>query len=226
MGLFAGLILVLLMAPLLPAGDIEGRVVITRALTRKRVVVDVYAPRGGVAATAAAPDDPDEWGRTVVYIDAALPLTKSPPTERIAQRNRRFERELLVVPAGASVSFPNTDPIFHNVFSLSKAKSFDLGYYPQGQTRTIRFDKPGPVQLFCHLHTNMNAAILVVPNSHFAQPNSSGEFRIANVPAGRYLLRLWHKSAGYMQQEIDVPATGSVSAHFNLPLATVKSIGP
>lgn len=226
MGLFAGLILVLLMAPLLSAGDIEGRVVFTRALTKKRVVVDVYAPRGGAAATAAAPEDLDEWGRTVLYIDAALPLTNSPPTGRITQRNRRFERELLVVPAGSSVSFPNADPIFHNVFSLSKAKSFDLGYYPQPQSRTIRFEKPGPVQLFCHLHTNMNAAILVVPNSHFAQPNASGDFRIANVPGGRYLLRLWHKSAGFMQQEIEVPATGSVSAHFNLPMATVKAIGP
>ena len=145
---------------------------------------------------------------------------------QIAQRNRRFEREVLVIPVGSSVSFPNGDPIFHNVFSLSKAKSFDLGYYPRGQTRTVRFDKPGPVQVFCHLHTNMNAAILVVPNPHFAQPTPTGEFRIANVPAGRRMLRLWHKSAGFLEQEIEVPAIGSVAVTFHLPLATVKSVGP
>ena len=208
------------------AGDIEGRVVITRGLTKKRVVVDVYAPRGGAPAAAAAPDELDEWGRTVIYVDADLPNSEASPLLQIGQRNRRFEREVVVVPVGSSVSFPNGDPIFHNVFSLSRAKSFDLGYYPQGQTRTVRFDKPGPVQVFCHLHTNMNAAILVVPNSYFTQPASSGEFRIANVPTGRRTLRLWHKSAGFLQRDIDVPANGVVSVTFFLPLATIKSVGP
>jgi len=226
MGGIAFPILLSLLAPFLEAGDIEGRVVITRALTKKRVVVDLYAPRGGASATLTAPEDLSEWDRTVVFVDATLPSTKVTRTERMNQKNRRFEREVLVIPAGDSVTFPNGDPIFHNVFSLSKAKSFDLGYYPQGQTRTVRFEKPGPVQLFCHIHTNMNAAILVVPNSFFAQPSPNGEFRITNVPAGHYTLRLWHKSAGYMRQTIDVPVSGTVNAHFSLPLATVKSIGP
>ncbi len=208
------------------AGDIVGKVVITRTLTKKRVVVDVYAPRGGAPATAASPQDLDEWGRTVVYVDA--PMTGEPPSTvaQIGQRNRRFEKEVLVIPAGSSVSFPNGDPIFHNVFSLSKAKAFDLGYYPQGQTRTVRFEKPGPVQVFCHLHTNMSAAILVVPNQLFAQPTSDGAFRIPGVPPGKHLVRLWHRSAGFLQQEVEVPAEGSVNVSFNLPLATIKSVGP
>ena len=207
------------------AGDIEGMARITRTLTKKRVVVDAYSPRGGTTANGTAPEDIDEWGRTVVYIDSPLPSglpAASQLTQQIAQRNRRFEREVLIVQAGSSVSFPNEDPIFHNVFSLSKPKSFDLGYYPKGQTRKVRFDKPGPVQVFCHLHPNMNSAILVVPNMYFTQPASSGEFKITGVPAGRYTLRLWHKSAGYLQEAIEVPAEGAVRVSFLLPLAEAK----
>jgi plastocyanin len=219
-------LLVLVCLPLLWAGEISGKVLITRTLTKKRVVVDVYAPRGGAPAAASAPQDLDEWGRTVVYVDA--PAEGKPPATaaEIGQRNRRFEKEVLVIPAGSTVSFPNGDPIFHNVFSLSKAKAFDLGYYPQGQTRTVRFDKPGPVQVFCHLHTNMSAAILVVPNPLFAQPSSDGAFRIPSVPAGKHKLRLWHRSAGFLEQDVDVPADGTVNVTFNLPLATIKSVGP
>lgn len=216
----------LICAPLLRAGEIVGNVVITRTLTRKRVVVDVYAPRGGAPAAAASPQDLDEWGRTVIYVDASVPARPSATPAEIRQRNRRFDKEVLVIPAGGTVSFPNGDPIFHNVFSLSKAKAFDLGYYPQGQTRTVRFDKPGPVQVFCHIHTNMSAAILVVPNALFAQPNPDGAFRIADVPPGKHTVRLWHRSAGFLEQVVDVPAAGTVSLSFNLPLATMKSAGP
>lgn len=216
----------LVCAPLLRAGEIVGKVAITRTLTKKRVVVDVYAPRGGAPAAAASPQDLDEWGRTVIYVDAPAPSQPSAAVPEIRQRNRRFEKEVLVIPAGSSVSFPNGDPIFHNVFSLSKTKAFDLGYYPQGQTRTVRFDKPGPVQVFCHIHTNMSAAILVVPNTLFAQPAPDGAFRIAEVPPGKYTVRLWHRSAGFLQQEVEVPADGTVNVSFNLPLATVKSVGP
>lgn len=219
--MLSGLILIVT-ASCLDAGDIEGKVVISRSLTKRRVVVDLYAPRGGAPAYAPAPADLDEWGRTVIYIDAVLPIASPQPIGQIPQRNRRFEREVLIVPVGSAVSFPNTDPIFHNVFSLSKAKSFDLGYYSQGQTRVIRFDNPGPVQIFCHLHPNMNAAVLVVPNLYFAQPSATGDFRIPAVPAGRYMLRLWHKSAGFLQEEIDVPADASVQVVFNLPLAAAK----
>lgn len=222
--LLLGLALIISSAPIL-AGDIEGIVRITRSLTKKRVVVDTYAPRGGASANGAAPEDIDEWGRTVVFIDSSISpaQTKSPlPLQQIAQRNRRFEREVIVVQAGATVSFPNEDPIFHNVFSLSKSKSFDLGYYAIGQTRKIQFDKPGPVQVFCHLHPNMNAAIMVVPNGYFTQPASGGEFKIAGVPTGRYTLRLWHKSAGYLQEEIEVLAEGKTQVKFLLPLATTK----
>ena len=80
------------------------------------------------------------------------------------QQNRRFAPDLVVIPAGSSVSFPNFDPIFHNVFSLSKAKSFDLGNYSKGQTRMVTFPKPGIVAVYCHLHPNMAGTIVVTPN--------------------------------------------------------------
>ncbi len=207
------------------AGDIEGIVKITRQLTKKRVVVDVYAPRGGVSANTASANDIDEWARTVVYIDSKFnsqPSTALSAVQEITQRNQRFDREVVIVQAGSTVSFPNEDPIFHNVFSLSKSKAFDLGYYPKGQTRKVQFDKPGPVQVFCHLHPNMNSTVMVVPSSYYSKPASSGEFKITGVPAGRYTLRLWHKSAGYLTEEVEVPDQGKTQVSFLLPLASTK----
>ncbi len=222
--LLLGLAILVFSVPI-HAGDIEGIVRITRPLTKKRVVVDAYAPRGGVSANASSAKDIDEWARTVVYIDSSLNSQSDaalPSLQEITQRNQRFDREVVVVQAGSTVSFPNEDPIFHNVFSLSKSKPFDLGYYPKGQTRKIQFDKPGPVQVFCHLHPNMNATVMVVPGSYFSQPASSGEFKISGVPAGRYTLRLWHKSAGYLTEEVEVLAEGKTQVSFLLPLATSK----
>ena len=98
-----------------------------------------------------------ERSRVVIYIEGTGSPADHPITETITQTGRRFSPELVVIPAGSSVSFPNMDPIFHNVFSLSKAKSFDLGNYSKGETRVVSFSKPGIVYVDCHLHPNMAA---------------------------------------------------------------------
>jgi hypothetical protein len=120
---------------------------------------------------------------------------------------------------GSVVSFPNFDPIFHNVFSLSKSKSFDLGYYPEGQTRKVRFERPGVVQVFCHLHANMSAAVVVTPNGWFARPARDGSFVLRSVPAGQHTVVLWHKSAGFFRQKVELAQGSSVHAAFEIPIA-------
>ncbi len=122
------------------------------------------------------------------------------------QQDRGFTPDLVVVPAGSTVSFPNLDPIFHNVFSLSKAKSFDLGNYPKDHTRTVTFSKPGIVIVGCHLHANMSAVIVVTPNRWSTTADAQGHFTLPAVPPGTYTIVAWHKSAGFFRKKIEVTA--------------------
>jgi hypothetical protein len=120
------------------------------------------------------------------------------------QENRRFSPEILVVQAGSRVSFPNLDPIFHNVFSLSGARAFDLGNYPKGATRLVSFPEPGIVYVNCHLHANMAATIVVTPNMWNAKSDRDGHFEINDVPPGKYTIVAWHKASGPIRQTVTV----------------------
>jgi len=202
-------------------GKIRGRILVTRTLTKKRVTVPVYQLRG---IALPAPDEGkrtiDEMSRTAVYLEGAQDTPAGAPVERtLTQKNKRFEPELMVVPAGSTVSFPNEDPIFHNVFSLSKAGQFDLGNYPEGDTRFVKLDQAGIVQVYCHLHSDMNAAIVVAPAGWYTQPEADGAFDFSGLEAGDYTVVVWHKSAGFFRQKVRVPETGSVSVSLTIPLA-------
>ena len=107
---------------------------------------------------------------------------------RMLQENKTFEPKLLVVPLGSRVDFPNLDPWFHNVFSLYQGKRFDLGLYQAGAEREVVFDRPGASFLFCNIHPQMKASLLVTPNRCFARADSQGRFTIRDVPPGRYVL--------------------------------------
>ena len=145
-----------------------GRVVITKVMTKKRVTLPAYDLRGATVnspapeRTAGGNPAVDELSRVVIYLEAPGLKPAAPTQGTLTQKNRGFEPEIVVIPVGSTVSFPNQDPIFHNVFSLSKVKQFDLGYYPAGETRTVKFDRPGIVQVYCHIHPDMSAAILVL----------------------------------------------------------------
>ena len=108
------------------------------------------------------------------------------------------------------------DPIFHNIFSLSKPKSFDLGSYDKGESRTVTFPKPGVVYVYCHLHPNMEATIVVTPNRWYAV-RSAGQYHIRGVPPGQYTVVAWHKAAGFFRKTIEVEA-GHASADFFIPI--------
>ena len=214
------LVLPLLGVAGLNAAAIHGTIIIKHKLTKRTVTPSAGAYDRGVSVGLGAdrPTDPLAFERThvVVYIEGALP--SAPVTAELAQKERRFIPDLLVVPVGSTVSFPNFDPIFHNVFSLSKPKSFDLGNYPQGQTRKVVFAKPGVVLVNCHLHSNMAAVIFVTPNPWFTQPGDDGAFTLDKLPPGTYHLVAWHKAAGYFRKTVTVTSNQDASVDFVVPL--------
>lgn len=200
------------------AAELSGQIVITKKLTKKQVTLPSYQLRG--VSTALPPVDSatiNEYGDMVVFLEGALPDTEKPVQTELIQRNQRFEPQLLVVPVGSTVSFPNADPIFHNVFSLSSTKKFDLGYYPEGHTRTLKFDEPGVVQVYCHLHPNMYAAVVVTPNQWYARPANDGTFTLSRVPPGTYQLVAWHTRAGFFRRTIRVAADNPPKVVLNIP---------
>jgi plastocyanin len=211
-----------LIALVLPvvAGDITGHALITKRLTKKALSPIVYNLRGAVAAppAPAKSDTANEFDRLVVVLEGGASKPKPPETLVIDQRNMRFDPDLVIVPTGSTIQFPNADPIFHNIFSLSKTQPFDLGFYPQGQSRTVKFTRNGIVQVYCHIHANMYAAIVVTSSPWYARPAEDGSFSWTDVPAGHYKLTAWHKIAGLYKTEIDVPESGKVDATIRIPI--------
>ena len=203
--------------------DVSGRVIVKRKLTHWNVTAAAPAYGRGVTVPLEADRgvDPLAFERThvAIYLEkrgGSLPEPQQPVD--IAQQGRRFVPDMVVIPAGGVVSFPNLDPIFHNVFSLSKAKSFDLGNYSRNHSRTVVFPKPGIVFVNCHLHPNMAAVIVVAPGAWFTRPDAAGEFSLRGVPPGEYTIVAWHKTAGFFRQKISVPLPATAHVEFFLPL--------
>lgn len=215
-----GVALSVLIAAELLGADVEGLIVIKRRLTKRNVTVSASSYQRGVAVgvTPDIEEDPlaMERSRVVVYLEGQLP--SKPVTAVMEQKGRRFHPDTLVIPAGSTVSFPNLDPIFHNVFSLSKPKSFDLGNYPKDQTRTITFQKPGIVFVHCHLHPNMAAAIVISPNRYSTKAEPDGRFSLRGVPPGTYTVVAWHKAAGFFRQKVQVGTSSPAPLTFDIPL--------
>ena len=124
---------------------------------------------------------------------------------------------VVAITRGSTVDFPNDDPIFHNVFSLSSAATFDLRRYPPGQSRSETFTKAGLVKV-CHIHSHMSATILVLDHPYFTIPNLDGSFELPNVPPGQYTLVGWHERVGEHTATIDVEAGKPASINFSLPV--------
>jgi plastocyanin len=138
-------------------------------------------------------------------------------TMRVAQEGAIFTPHVLPVMVGTTVEWPNNDRIYHNVFSMSDAKQFDLGLYKGNPPdKRVTFDKPGRVDVFCSIHTSMNCIILVLENPYYASTDGSGNYRIPNVPPGKYKLKAWHDRLPADEQEITVPANGEVKVDFVL----------
>lgn len=159
----------------------------------------------------------------VVYIDGSVAGQPTAPdqtvrveTKRVNQKAATFSPHVLPVVAGTTVEWPNNDDIFHNVFSMSETKPFDLGLYKNPEVKRVVFEKAGRVDVFCSIHANMNCIVLVLENPCFALADDAGRYAITNVPPGTYKLKAWHERLPSQVQEITVPAEGEVKASFTL----------
>jgi plastocyanin len=205
--------------------DIRGTVVIHRTLTKRKVTVSATSyDRGALTPVESqSSEDPLVFERrhVAIYLEdtaAAGVGANSLPTPVMEQRNRQFVPDLAVIPAGSAVSFPNIDPIFHNIFSLSKSRSFDLGNYPKGQMRLVTFPKPGIVVIGCHLHSNMAAFIVVTPGPWGTLADANGNFVLRNAPPGDHKIVAWHKIAGTFRKSIHVEEGRTENVEFLIPL--------
>ncbi len=203
------------------AADITGLITVKQRLTHPNVTapVSLYERGPVVELGRDAESDPlaAERARVVVWLegkDTAGPAR----TAGMQQINRRFEPDIVVISAGSSVTFPNMDPIFHNVFSLSKPKSFDLGNYPKGDTRTVAFSKPGIVYVNCRLHPNMAGVVVVTPNRWFTRVGRDGQFSLSDVPPGAYTVVAWHKTTGFVRKQVQIVDGHDAVVNFLVPV--------
>jgi plastocyanin len=191
------------------AGTIEGRLIVSEQ--RSRLARGPY-PVGG-AARRVEPLPAVAMLVGPVSGDAAPGVGEA---VRVVQRDTAFHPAVVVVGRGTSVAFPNDDPFFHNVFSYSRPRRFDLGRYPRGESKSVRFDSPGVVKIFCEIHNWMRGAVVVAENPFHALVGEDGRFRITGVPAGRHRLRVWHFDRGETEVEVVVPETGTVRVELSL----------
>ena len=194
-------------------GSIQGRVEIRQALPsteRRPTVSDLGTPRER---------DLVDRLKSVVYLEAAPrgAFERTEPARAVMnQHNEAFVPHLLAVTTGTIVDFPNGDPFYHNVFSLSKTNRFDLGRYPSGKLRSVQFTQPGIVRVFCEIHSHMNAFILVFSHPFFAVTDDSGRYRIAGVPAGAYNVIAWNEGRASEPKSVSVPGGGTTELDFEL----------
>jgi plastocyanin len=130
--------------------------------------------------------------------DTSGPLADGPGSSartrfKIVQQHKRFDPHVLAIPAGSVVDFPNLDPFFHNVFSMFDGKRFDLGLYEAGASHSVTFDRAGIVYIFCNIHPEMSAVVVVTDTPYYATSDKAGHFSISHVPPGRYLVTVWHE---------------------------------
>ncbi len=124
-----------------------------------------------------------------------MPRSHNAPLQkrRLVQEDKRFVPHVMAIQVGTEVDFPNHDPFFHNVFSIFDGKPFDLGLYANGESRPVRFDRPGVSFIYCNIHPQMSAVVVTVETPFFAVSDSDGRYSIKNMPPGEYELRLWHE---------------------------------
>jgi plastocyanin len=128
----------------------------------------------------------------------------TPGNFSITTRNKVLVPHVLAIPAGSTVTFPNDDPISHNLFSLSSNNSFDLGLYRRGAGKSQKFETPGVVNVYCNVHPNMSAVIRVMATPYFAFADARGDFLVSGVPAGKYRLVAWNEQGGEAEVPLDI----------------------
>ena len=194
-------------------GAIRGRVELRRPpapVERRPTVADLGS---------APPRDEPDLLRSVVYLEAAPRgafETQEGGRAVMDQRNETFVPHVLAITTGTTVDFPNSDKFYHNVFSLSKTRRFDLGRYAAGESKHITFDRPGIIRVFCEIHSHMNAYILVFNHPYFAVSDDEGRYHIDSVPPGSYNVIAWHEGTSAEPRLVTVPDGGAAELDFTI----------
>ena len=198
------------------SGTITGRVTLTTRMRGAPISTNAYASR--VIDHQSPPPSP-EMRAVVVYLEDVTFADDLPTsTTQIRQEHESFSPRVVAITRGSTVDFPNFDPFFHNVFSLSGTGSFDLGRYQEGRSRSRAFPKAGIVKVYCHIHSQMSATIVVLDHPYFTIPEADGQFTLTNVPAGTYTLVGWHERVGEQKTSITVTAGRAARADISLPV--------
>ncbi len=177
--------------------------------------------RGRITLMEKAGKTATDLSSVVVYLDGvAAPVRPNKTT--MVMRGKAFTPHLVVVPVGGTVEFPNQDTILHNVFSVTKSNPFDLELYKAPKSASWTFRQPGIVNVYCNIHPQMSAVVLVRDNPYYTMADSEGRFVIENVPAGRYVLRAWHDRGGENSQNITVGGPGALEASLTLDASNYK----
>lgn len=196
-------------------GRLIGAVRLTLA-PRSAAPASVYTRRA--AGVRSVPRPADIHG-VLVYLSGVRPPV-APPAQHavLTQEGEQFLPHVVAVTVGSTVEFPNQDPFFHNVFSLSAPASFDLGRYQPGESRSHRFTAPGLVKVYCHIHAQMSALVRVFEHPWFTAPAGDGTFAIGDVPAGDHTVVAWHERIGEQRAQVTVGAGQAVTVDFTLPV--------
>ena len=195
-------------------GGIRGRLVLSRAPRSNERRPEVASPG------SAGPRDRPDRRPGVVYLEQAPrgAFDETSPVRAIMdQRNERFLPHVLAVTVGSVVEFPNSDRTYHNVFSLSRAKRFDLGRYAAGKSKSIRMDRAGVVRVFCDIHSHMNAFVLVFAHRFFDVTDVDGRFELASVPPGSYTVVGWHEGEPRVERAVTVSPGAWVELDLPVP---------
>ena len=204
--LAAALVLALASAP--AAAQTDGAIEGSVALFRKKLF--------------GKPERVADVRDVIVYVTGftGAPPRRAPAT--LDQRGEQFAPRLLPVVAGQEVAFPNRDRIYHNVFSVSPVKSFDLGQYKSSDPpRRERFERAGLVPVYCNIHPHMIAYVIVLENAAYALAEPNGRFAIRGVPPGRHVLHAWTPGAEPVRQEIEIVAGAVARAQFELTAGAI-----
>jgi plastocyanin len=201
-------------------GSVAGRVTLTTRIKGSTLPSTAYPTRAvGTSAAHAIP----EIRNVVVYLkDVVFRGSMSPVNAVLRQEHETFMPHVLPIMRGSTVEFPNDDPIFHNVFSLSSAASFDLRRYPRGQSRSQQFPKPGIVKVYCHIHSHMSATIVVLDHPYFTIPETDGTFELPNVPPGEYTVVGWHERVGERRARVRVERGRAATVDLSLPVEDIR----
>jgi plastocyanin len=199
-----------------PAGP-PARAESTASARRSSPSITAAAPadiggtiRGKVAVPAGEPV-------AYVYVENVLAPAVKGQHKVIEQAGKKFVPNWAVVQRGTAIAFPNNDNIYHNVFSLSASNAFDLGLYNSGgEAKSHTFTEPGPVDVYCNIHPQMAASVLVVPNKHFAKVKADGSYELPGVPSGRRKIVAWAPGSRPVTQWVEVAAGAAADVNLQL----------